>query len=444
VFSETVSGVALEKILASPIGQAYQKQYGEVPQPTPVDECRRMVRQLDSAWDPVKGVNRRALTRDEQKHIITERILTKVGYQYWAERYSMIIDPQKGLTSLFPLFESQRLILAAFARVEAERYDAGHPDGILANILKGRQLGASTLCQSILAHGCTTRTYRNALIASDVPENSGSTGLFGKLELTVEHLPFWLAPPERFHTKNQHIVWQNHSSVVVESGKSMKGALQDEGGSKGQMGRSKTYGAAHLSELSTWENAGQVDDALMPAIPQTPSTFLVKESTAKGRFNWWHKEWLATAKGLGRSFNIFIPWYAEKTKYSVPPPASWDPPDFVLDYALRVEQHSHRWMRRTYRLTKGQIYWYYLNRQAAEEKDTLFKFLEEYPAEPEEAFQYSGRSIFKPAEVDRMRRLAKPAKQIYRVLPNSLIAAFRDSKHSERALAEAALEYEKQ
>lgn len=428
--------------MASPIGQAFRATYGRAPTPIPADECQRMTKQLAKARDPKTGKTRE-LTRDEQAFVMNERILSKIDYQYFGERYSFIIHPAKGLTPLFPLFESQRLILGAIGREEVKRAANGHPDGLLCNILKGRQLGASTLCQSILAHRVQMQTYTKGVIASDVPENSGSTGLFGMLELTVEHTPWWLKPGERYHTKDRHIVFANHSSVVVESGKSMKGALQDDGGSKGQIGRSKTYSVAHLSELSTWENPSQIDDALMPAIPATPRTFMAKESTAKGRHNWWHKEWEATQRGFGRSFNIFIPWYAERSKYWAPFPTDWVIPDVIMQYARRVEQHGPQWMGGAYALTKEQLYWYHLQRRAAEEKGSLYKFLEEFPAEPEEAFQYSGRSIFTPQQIDYLRTRATAPRWIYRVLPSSLIASLRDASLSPQDLEYEAVEVDR-
>jgi hypothetical protein len=401
----------------------------------PVSDCQWMAEQMARAYDPKTRALTRPLTEEERLFQLNEQILSKVDYKYWAERYCKIIRPDEGLAPLYPLWESQDLILAEFAYQEEKRWKAGHPDGLLANILKGRQLGASTWAQSVIAHRTTTTSYTNALIASDVPENSGSTGLFGKLELTVEHLPVWLKPGELFHTKNQHIVFTNHSSVLVESGKSMKGSLQDEGGQKGQMGRSKTYSCAHLSELSTWENAGQIDDSLLPAIPQTRRTFMVLESTAKGRGNWWHQQWAATQKGLGRFFNVFIPWYAEKTKNWRPAPVEWIPDEDLLAYARRVETVAPRYMRRSFSLSREQLYWYHTERLAAIEKNSLYKFLEEQPAEPEEAFQYSGRGVFTPAVVDSLRNEARPLKALWAVEPTTYITELRTISAEEKALA---------
>src|SRR5258708_36600191 len=77
-----------------------------------------------------------------------------------------------------------------------------------------------------VTHRVTTQTHVRALLASDVPDNSGSEGLFGMYERLVANLPWWLAPPEKFHQKNQHIVFETGSAILVESGKSLKGGPQ--------------------------------------------------------------------------------------------------------------------------------------------------------------------------------------------------------------------------
>src|SRR5258708_19011809 len=156
-------------------------------------------------------------------------------------------------------------------------------------------MGAALATQRV-----ATEANVRALLASDAPDSSGSEGLFGMYERLVATLPWWLAPPEKFHQKNQHIVFETGSAILVESGKSMKGGLQDKGGSKGQLGRSKTFSTVHLTELSTWEAPEQINDALMPAVPPSPRTPGIKESTAKGRHNWHPGGWLPGQPGPGR------------------------------------------------------------------------------------------------------------------------------------------------
>lgn len=394
---------AQEARLQQVYAASFPRGFVRYPATQSIEQARLLDRLIDD-----KGQLTRPLTTEQQAFILNEQLLSKVDYRYCAERYVKVNKEGQELAPLFPLWESQELILADLARVERQHAREGHPDGVLFNVLKARQLGASTLTQSLIAHRVVTAGYVKALIASDTPDNSGSDGLFGMLELVVEHLPWWLKPAERFHTKNKHIVFANHSIVRVESGKSMKGGLTEEGGSKGQMGRSKTYSAAHLSELSTWEHPEQIDDSLLPAIPRTPRTLVGFESTAKGRANWWHQHWQSSVRGRGRFTPIFIPWYAERKKYWLPAPGSWIPAPDTLAFAKRAEISGPKFVHHAVHLSREQLYWYESTKLDFLEKDALYKFLEEYPADPEEAFQYSGRSVFPIAVRERIRAQAKP------------------------------------
>lgn len=393
----------------------------------PVNICHAWKAELDKIWDPEQHQQTRPFTQEEEMFVANETLLCKIDYRYAAERYISINYEGQALKPMYPLWESQELILQALARVEEQHWRTRHPDGLLANILKGRQLGASTLVQSLLAHRCLTHAHVRTLIASDVPQNSGSEGLFGMLELVVEQWPWWLKPKERFHNKSKHLIWVNGSRVIVESGKSMKGGLQEEGGEKGQIGRSKTYSAVHLSEITTWERPEQINSSLLPAIPQTPRTLCIRESTAMGRNNYWHQEWNLAARGDDpRFFNIFIPFYAEQSKYWLPYPADWVPLTDTLQFARRASEHGPKYMHRPVHLTKEQLYWYELNKKAAIARDELYRFLSEYPAEPEEAFQNSGRSIFSVETLTRVGNQARPLVDLWRVAPRADLLAEKE------------------
>lgn len=398
----------------------------------PVPQCHAYKAHLDRVWDPEQRQPTRPLTAEEQAFVVNEQLLCKIDYRYAAERYIYINYEGQALRPMYPLWESQELILRELARVEADHWRTHHPDGILANILKGRQLGASTLVQSLLAHRCLTHGQVRCLIASDVPQNSGSEGLFGMLELVVEQWPWWLKPREKFHTKSKHLMWENGSRVIVESGKSMKGGLQDEGGEKGQLGRSKTYSAVHLSEITTWERPEQINSSLLPAVPQTPRTLCLRESTALGRNNYWHTEWKIAAAGEDPRFtNVFIPWYAERSKYWLPTPADWIPDPETLAFARRASEFGPRYMHRPVTLAKEQLYWYELNKRAAIVRDELYRFLSEYPAEPEEAFQNSGRSIFSVETLTRISSQARELADLWTVAPRAELLADKEQSVAE-------------
>src|SRR5436190_849526 len=164
----------------------------------PVEQCHGMVRTLQQIWDPEQKVATRPFTQEEQIFVANERLLCPIDFRYFAERYWMIQSEGQTLKPLFPLWESQTLILAELAYQEEKRWRDKHPDGLLCNGLKGRQLGYSTLSEALVGHRVVTQTYVKALVASDVPQNSGSQGIFGMLELGFTHLPWWLRPGVKF------------------------------------------------------------------------------------------------------------------------------------------------------------------------------------------------------------------------------------------------------
>lgn len=390
----------------------------------PVDECWAYRDQLADAVDK-KGAVIRPLTPEENQFILHERLLAKIDYRYFSDRYAVVAKETQDAEPIHPRWKSQEIFLAQVGKLEAARQASGHPDGILINVLKGRQLGLSTETEVILAHRFLTQTAVRGLVAGDVPEQSKY--LFGMAELVIEHCPWWLKPELKFHQAGSYIESTAGASLRVAAGKSQRGGLQDRGGAKGNIGRGKTHGLGHLSEISTWERPEQIRDGLEPGIPRRPRTFFVRESTAKGRNDFWHQEWRAADKGDGRWTNVFIPWYAEPEKYWLPAPEGWDPAGTTLAHADLVERTSAKFSLSgaTIRLDREQLYWYERTRATFDEAENLSKFLEEYPAIPEEAFQHAGRSIFSTKLLDALRQQETRPAAIWHVEPAADIAKLR-------------------
>src|SRR5947207_2102855 len=63
----------------------------------------------------------------------------KRGCAACAARFVMIDDAGHGLRPLYPLWESQIYVLDRLGDLERQRWDT-HPDGLLLNVLKARQL----------------------------------------------------------------------------------------------------------------------------------------------------------------------------------------------------------------------------------------------------------------------------------------------------------------
>jgi hypothetical protein len=115
----------------------------------------------------------RPLTPGEQEFITVERLRSKIDFR-WARYCDQ--HRRRGQGPLYPT-----LAIAGADPRRAGETGAGDPrhrlpDGLFVNILKARQLGASTLSEALMAHRITTHANFHVVIAADVPDTS--TNLF--------------------------------------------------------------------------------------------------------------------------------------------------------------------------------------------------------------------------------------------------------------------------
>jgi hypothetical protein len=393
-----------------------------------VDDSARLTAHLLAAIDDA-GTPIRRLTEDEQTFVAATRIRVVFDYPYWAQRFAFIDQEGHGLRPLYPLWESQRFVLQALGDLELARQQSGYPDGLLLNVLKARQLGVSTLSETLVAHRLITRAHVRALSGADVEDQAGY--LFRMVVRIYDQLPWFLKPGKIYFTKNRELSLANQSYLKTAWGKSTRGALQSvtgQEGTKGAIGRGQTFSVLHISELATWDNPEQLDTALFPAVPVSAHTLAILESTAEHANDWWHQQWLAAAEGLGRFTNVFIPWYAEPSKYSLPAPVDWLPTASTLTHAKKAEIDSPKWFAgRTVTLSRDQLYWYERTRAYYAKKGELHKFLKEYPADDQECFQYAGRAIFTLEQLEAIDAAGSARKilDVWAVEPAREIAELR-------------------
>jgi hypothetical protein len=377
----------------------------------------------------------RSLTQEESVFLAATPLRCAIDYPYFVTRFGVVDDQGHGIRKLSTLSESQQFVLNKVAQLEKARWGS-HPDGLLFNVLKARQLFVSTLAETMLAHRVLFQPHTRALAGADVEEQAGY--LFRMVVRLYDALPWFLQPAPRFpFVKNREFGLGNQSFVKTAWGKSTRGALQSvtgQEGSKGAMGRGQTYGVVHLSELPTWDNPDQIDSALLPAIPIHPDTLVLFEATAEYAGDWWHLHWLASGEKVGRFTNIFVPVYAEPTKYSLPAPLDWTPSSTTLAWAAKCERTSTQWYDHTVHLTRNQIYWYETTRAFYEKKNDLGSFLKEYCADDLECFQYAGKSIFSFNQLDAIDQAGsrRPLLDVWRVEPARDIAALRRTAQEDR------------
>lgn len=404
----------------------------------PVHEAQDRAAALRDAVD-LEGLATRPLTVEEDRFIAVERLRAAIDFRYAAERYIKVNKGGEQLEPLYPLWVSQELVLRTFIGHEEAQLAGTRDDGCLATVLKARQLGVSTLAAALLVHRIVTRPYTQALVASDVTDSSAH--LFGMADIIYRHLPWFLTPRAvKFVNsgEHRHLHLANETRLLMESGKAMRGQkVEDSGEGKGEMGRGKTYTAVHLSELSSWENPEQIDTALLPGVPIMPYVVGVLESTAKGRSNWWHRQWGKAERGLSRFAPVFIPWYAEPEKWRLRASVDWIPSTDTLQHAARCEADGPRWLGGRITLNRDQLHWYERTKAGYAADDRLAEFLTEYPAEPTDAFQYSGRSVFSLTTRERIKTQARPTLSVL-LIESAALAQERATLHQAAALSEAA------
>lgn len=351
-----------------------------------------------------KGLSR-PLTAEDQSFIVQELTRSRCDARYWLETYACVKTKDQALRRL-TLMESQRVAFDRMADVELLCANGERYDGLLFVILKARQLGMSTLVEALLLLKTIFTPYTTALVASD--EEANSSHLFDMAERVFDNLPWWMQPTKTGHVKNHELVFGGiDSEMICRWGRSMGGGKNTESMGRGQVGRSWTIPLFHISELATWENPDQLDEALFGSVPVLPSSFGFLESTGRGRHNWWHQRWQASVKGSGRFSPIFIPWFAETHTYRRPAPVGWQPNALSVDHAAQAERISQRWCGRTIRLDRDQLFWWETERADYEERGKLAKFLAEYCADPEDAFQNLEGCVFGGELVYRMSQRSK-------------------------------------
>ena len=341
-------------------------------------------------------------TAEEAAFIRNERVLSMMDFRYWATRYGTIAQDGGGICKFDHPWESQEILLRLIAKQEQKLLDAalrGEPvDGILICLHKARQLGATAVGRLLMLHGMLYQKNRRGMSAS--VDDDKIQELYDRDKLIYDNLPWYLRSALKYDEKRQHIHFDIMDSRMLYQVSSQKSGL----------GVGRQFDRAHLTELSTWLNAGAVELDFFPTLPQSLTTLVLLESTAYGRGNWWHDFTERVRRGhSARWIYAFIPYYAEATKYRRQPPPDWKPSDVSMLHAQKVYETSAAYLEgRQLMLPRETLYWWESTRSEYQRGNNLTFFLTNYCATPEESFQHSGQSAFSAEHLEAMRLHAHP------------------------------------
>lgn len=328
-------------------------------------------RMRDIEWDNT-GMPSRPLSDEEQAFILNERLMSQISFEYWLERYCLILTDEKRVEPLHP-WPSQRMLLDIIAKEE----DKGPK--IRAILLKSRQVGGTAISEALAAHMVFLNPRTQGLIASDHPDNT--LKLYQTLDRIFTNMPGWMKPTRDWNVKGTHMRFPTLDSDVI------CGA----GNQKTTLGQGMNVDIAHLTEVSTWngEMCNAIDADLMPAFDSSRKhhSLVVLESTGAGaKGNWFHDQYQAAVEGNSLFKPVFIAWYLRP---------GWKADPEGITFSPETQAMSDRVKRETgIELTREQRAWYQLKRRELESKDNLELFYQEFPSTVEEAFQTGLRSVF--------------------------------------------------
>lgn len=269
-----------------------------------------------------------------------------------------------------------------------EQHNQGKPIRII--VLKARQIGFSTLTESIIFKNTATKFNVNAGIITHKEE--ATTNLFNMSKRMYDNLPDNMKPSLK-RSNAKELIFDN------DQGTGLKSKIKCMTAGSSGVGRSDTFNYLHISELAFWgNNAKETAIGLFQAVPNLPNTMIVIESTANG-FEYFKELWDMAVKGESDFIPVFVGWN-ELTDYQMP----------YTGFELTEEEKE---LQRIYNLSLEQLQWrrWCINNNCGGDEQ---QFKQEYPINPQEAFISSGNCVFdKEIVINRIQELSKPIRVGY-------------------------------
>jgi hypothetical protein len=382
--------------------------------------------QLD---DEMNTVQIRPYTSEEIAWIQQERFLCRHSFHHFL-KYCYIKNEEDRVVGFEPRIP-QLIFLDIIASLELEQI------AVLLQVLKARQLGLSRITSLIILHRLLFYPHVNSVIASSTPDKTRL--LAEMLEFVLDRIPPFLIPTI---TARRDAAKTQGMGEWLEFGGMDTGLTLQHGSQYSGIARGTTPTVVHLSELCEFLDPEElVDSSLLRAMHDSAKTFLVLESTALGRGNWWHQKWLSAKVGWperrSRLCPVFLPWFTGTALYpkevwlkARPVPENHIFPPFVEDHAARAREYVQsdhllsRHLGNNWVMSREQKWFYEVERSEAIREGRLNKFFQEMPANDSEAFQSSNISVFSTEIVTAHRDQTRSPLGVYGLLgPSDLMPA---------------------
>jgi len=202
--------------------------------------------------------------------------------------------------------------------------------------------------------------------------------------------------PELVKDTERWIRWANESSALVGTAYNV------------DIGRSAPYNWALLSEAAFYRDFGTLMTGLMQRIPRSADSGVIVESTANGMGGDFYdlcQMAMDPRRPTGWGFVFFAWWEHPENRIKAP-----------VNFKLTRDELGEL---AKYNLTVDQLCWRrWMIETACEGK--VERFRQEHPADAQEAFQSSGRTIFDMGAVNRMRAIQSAPRGRLEVIDSGL------------------------
>jgi len=279
---------------------------------------------------------------------------------------------------------------------------------VKAIILKARQMGLSTAVEAIIYWWTSTNKNINAVIIGH--EESSSKNLYSMFRRYYDNTNPLFKPSIRYNTRTDLSFERfDDTGKQVGLGSSIKTATA---GNKAA-GRSDTINLLHASELGEWENGEELVASLLETVPDKPvmpkPSMMFLESTAKGRGNYFHKEFVNSIKGLNNFQAFFFPWWIleeYERDFDEPLGELSDYEVFLIDLMKKGHHVAGQTIEIDPAHIPAKIHFY--RRKMRNFESTPERLTQEYPSTWQEAFISSGKNVFNALAMQELEKDAQP------------------------------------
>src|SRR5215469_11176205 len=288
--------------------ERFKHRYGWSLQPHSVEEVDEFNRKLKAlqVLDNKDGwvIRDQDISPAALRFIQNERALCAFSAEYFLTRYFWLTETD---IQHFSFRSGQRAFFTVLQELESE--------GVSQDIqcLKARKQGISTLVEGLMTHASLMIPGTRCSIGS--ADDQKTQVMMAMMYGALNHIPWWLTPTQTRDRRSGRALleFQHIGSMIVVQHGAMRGGI----------GQGTTPNKIHLSEVSQYTNpVEQIEEGLFKAVPTTPDTLMVLESTGEGNTGWWAEQWRENKEkywqGRARMLPLFLPWFMTPELYPTP------------------------------------------------------------------------------------------------------------------------------